>query len=144
MSAESLDNDEPADLSQSEREAVEQRRSPPARVVHEVIRQQGIEELERPVASLLWSGTAAGVTIWLSLISQAALTVRLPDSPWRDAIASLGYSVGFVLCTGLLHISGIGVGLLNDRPGGIVVTRSMGALIAVAGLWFLAKALGVL
>ena len=60
-----------------------------------------------------------------------------------SAADPIGYSVGFVLCTGLLHIAGIGVGLLNDRPGGIVVTRGMGALIALAGVWFLAKALGV-
>lgn len=90
-------NDKPADLDAAERRAVEKRKSPPARVVHEVIREQGIEELERPTSSLLWSGAAAGVVIWLSLIAQAALTVRLPDSPWTPAIASIGYSVGFVV-----------------------------------------------
>ncbi len=91
------EQDMPADLDESERAAVEKRKSPAARVVHEVIRQQGIEELERPVESLLWSGIAAGVVIWLSLIAQAALTLRLPESPWRPAIAALGYSVGFVV-----------------------------------------------
>ena len=91
------EQDMPADLNAAERETVEKRKSPAARVVHEVIRQQGIEELERPTASLLWSGVAAGVTIWLSLIAQAVLELRLPDSPWRPAIAALGYSVGFVV-----------------------------------------------
>ena len=91
------DQDVPADFSPSDREALEKRKSPPARIVHEVIRQQGIEELERPAESLLWSGVAAGVVIWLSLIAQAALMLRLPDSPWRPAIAALGYSVGFVV-----------------------------------------------
>lgn len=90
-------SDPPADLNPAERETVEKRKSPAARVVHEVIRQQGIEELERPTASLLWSGTAAGVVIWLSLISQAAFELRLPASPWTPAIAALGYSVGFVV-----------------------------------------------
>lgn len=92
-----LDQDLPPDLNDAERETIEKRKSPAARVVHEVIRQQGIEELERPTASLLWSGVAAGVVIWLSLIAQAALELRLPDSPWRPAIASFGYSVGFVV-----------------------------------------------
>ena len=92
-----IDQDLPADLNKAERETIEKRKSPAARVVHEVIRQQGIEELERPTASLLWSGVAAGVVIWLSLIAQAALELRLPDSPWKPAIASLGYSVGFVV-----------------------------------------------
>ena len=61
-----------------------------------------------------------------------------------SAADPVGYSVGFMLCTGLLHVCGIGIGLLNERPGGIVVTRSMGVLIALAGIWFMAKALGVL
>lgn len=91
------DTDKPANLDAGERKAVEARKSPAARVVHEVIRQQGIEELERPAASLLWSGAAAGVAIWLSLVSQGALTLALPDSPWRPATAALGYSVGFVV-----------------------------------------------
>ncbi len=87
----------PADMTPAERETVEKRKSPPARVVHEVIRQQGIDELERPAASLVWSGVGAGVAIWLSLIAQAALMVRLPDSPWKPALSALGYSVGFVV-----------------------------------------------
>lgn len=44
----------PADLDEAQRETVQDRQSPAARVVHEVIRQQGIEELERPTASFLW------------------------------------------------------------------------------------------
>ncbi len=35
-----------------------------------------------------------------------------------SAADPIGYAVGFVLATGLLHVSGIGVGLLNDRRGG--------------------------
>ena len=89
--------DLPADLNDAERQSVEKRKSPAARIVHEVIRQQGIEELERPTASLLWSGGAAGVVIWLSLIAQAVLILKLPASPWTPAIAGLGYSVGFVV-----------------------------------------------
>jgi urease accessory protein len=61
-----------------------------------------------------------------------------------SAADPVGYSVGFMLCTGLLHVCGIGIGLLNDRPGGVIVTRAMGGLIAVAGLWFMAKAFGIL
>ncbi len=54
-----------------------------------------------------------------------------------SAADPIGYAVGFVLATGLLHVAGIGIGLLNNRPGGIVVTRSLGALIALAGVGFL-------
>ena len=86
-----------ADLNKEERETVARRKSASPRVVHEIVRQQGLEELQRPLASLLWSGFAAGVSIWLSLIVQAALMLRLPDTPARPMIADLGYSVGFLI-----------------------------------------------
>lgn len=59
-----------------------------------------------------------------------------------SAADPIGYSAGFVLATGLLHVLGIAIGLLNDRPGGVRVTRGLGALIAGAGLWFLGQAIG--
>ncbi len=58
-----------------------------------------------------------------------------------SAADPVGYSVGFVLATGLLHVAGIGLGLLNDRPGGIVVTRSLGGIVMVAGSYFLYRAI---
>ena len=58
-----------------------------------------------------------------------------------SAADPIGYSVGFVLSTGLLHVAGIGIGLLNERPGGIVITRTLGGLIALAGVFFLYVAL---
>lgn len=94
---EKRDEDDAADLTEEERASVEKRKAPPARIVHEVIRQQGIEELRRPIASLVWSGIAGGVSIWLSLIAQSALMLAIPPSPWRPMIASIGYSVGFVV-----------------------------------------------
>ncbi len=51
-----------------------------------------------------------------------------------------GYSVGFVLATGMLHLAGISIGLLNDIPRGVLVTRSLGGAIGVAGGWFLYRA----
>lgn len=57
-----------------------------------------------------------------------------------SAADPVGYSVGFVLTTGLLHVAGIGLGLLNTRSGGMVITRSMGGLIALAGGYFLFRA----
>lgn len=52
----------------------------------------------------------------------------------------IAFSVGFVLATGLLHLVGIALGLLNDRPGGVRVTRAIGGVIAVCGLWYLRQA----
>ncbi len=58
-----------------------------------------------------------------------------------SAADPIGYAAGFVLATGLLHVCGIGIGLINNRPGGVMVTRFMGAGVAVAGLFFLYLAL---
>jgi urease accessory protein len=57
-----------------------------------------------------------------------------------SAADPIGYSVGFVLATGLLHVLGICIGLLNERPTGTVVMRGLGGLIGVAGAWFLLRA----
>jgi urease accessory protein len=53
----------------------------------------------------------------------------------------VGYSSGFVLATGTLHVAGIALGLLNARPAGVLATRCLGGLIGVAGLYFLSGAL---
>ncbi len=58
-----------------------------------------------------------------------------------SAADPVGYSVGFMLATGLLHLAGIGLGLMNARPVGVVATRSLGAGIAATGVFFLYRAL---
>lgn len=63
--------------------------------------------------------------------------VELPS-----AADPVGYSVGFVVATGILHVCGIGIGLLNERPQGVTVTRSMGAVVAAAGVLFMLQAVG--
>jgi urease accessory protein len=50
------------------------------------------------------------------------------------------YGLGFVLATGALHGAGIGLGLLDRRRGGRRALRVLGALIALAGVYFLYKA----
>lgn len=57
-----------------------------------------------------------------------------------SAADPIGYSAGFVFSTGLLHVAGIALGFLNDRPGGRIATRAMGGLIAAAGVAFFVKA----
>lgn len=54
-----------------------------------------------------------------------------------SAADPIGYAVGFVLATGLLHVSGIGLGLLNHHRGGVAVTRTLGGAVAICGLVFL-------
>lgn len=53
----------------------------------------------------------------------------------------VGYSAGFVLCTGLLHVAGITLGLLKSTRAGTLVLRGGGGLIALSGIWFTIGAL---
>jgi urease accessory protein len=57
---------------------------------------------------------------------------ELPD----DANA-LAFSAGFVIATGLLHLTGIAFGLLARWPAGHLVVRGAGGAIALAGLAYL-------
>jgi urease accessory protein len=82
--------------------------------------------------------TACAIVATFAIFHGYAHGVELPS-----AADPIGFSVGFVLATGLLHIFGIGIGLLNARPKGILVTRGLGAAIALAGGWYLCLALGL-
>ncbi|RKK05420.1 formate/nitrite transporter family protein [Pseudoroseomonas wenyumeiae] len=85
-------------LSRPEQQDAEDLAAPKATVLHEVVRRQGEEELKRPPGSLFWSGLAGGVTIMTSVIAEAALQHKLPPGmPGREAIADLGYSIGFLM-----------------------------------------------
>ena len=68
-----------------------------ARLIYEVIRRDGEEELNRPSVSLIWSGLAAGILISLSVIAQAVLLTYLPEARWTVLVESLGYSLGFIV-----------------------------------------------
>ena len=59
-----------------------------------------------------------------------------------SAADPVGYSVGFVFATGLLHVLGIGIGVVADRPRGSIVVRTLGAAIACMGIVFLRNAVG--
>jgi len=71
--------------------------SPRALVLHEIIRAEGEEALSRTNSGLAWSGLAAGLSMGFSFLTQALLRASLPDAPWRHAIDSFGYSVGFLI-----------------------------------------------
>lgn len=68
-----------------------------SRLIYEVIRRDGQDELERPVGSLVWSGIAAGVLIGFSFVGQAAIAWRLPQTTWAPLVADFGYTLGFLL-----------------------------------------------
>ena len=65
--------------------------------IFEIIRRDGVEELERPNGSLFWSGVAAGLMISLSVLGEAIFRTYLPDAPWRYLLENLGYCLGFLV-----------------------------------------------
>jgi formate/nitrite transporter FocA (FNT family) len=84
------------DLSAQEQREVDKNQPPRAAVLHEIIRTQGNQELERSVAALWWSALAAGLTMGLSLMGMGLLNSRLPDGEGFKVIASFGYCAGFL------------------------------------------------
>ena len=66
-------------------------------VIHEIIREQGEAELDRPFGGLAWSGLAAGLSIGFSSVAQAYLQSGLPEAEWSRLVASFGYSLGFLI-----------------------------------------------
>lgn len=83
-------------LTPEEERDIDENQPPRAAVLHETIRAQGDQELERNVAALFWSALAAGLTMGLSLMAMGLFNSRLPDGEASKVVASLGYSAGFL------------------------------------------------
>ncbi len=84
-------------LTEEEKQQVEDHTPPLAKVVHASVSKQGEDELARPSSSLFWSAVAAGVSMMASVSVSGALHHYLPDTPWREAVTALGYPVGFLI-----------------------------------------------
>jgi urease accessory protein len=54
-----------------------------------------------------------------------------------NAANPLAYSLGFVIATGLLHLTGIAFGLPVRWPAGKIAVQAGGGIIALAGIGFL-------
>ena len=87
---------------------------------------------------------AARLPVWVAALLVGAFAIfhgyahgrELPDD--ANAVA---FAAGFVIATGLLHLTGIAFGLLTRWPAGRVAVRTAGGVIAVAGLLFLGRLL---
>jgi formate/nitrite transporter FocA (FNT family) len=84
-------------ISDTEVDDIEERSSPRTPVIYAIVRKLGEDEMARPAVSLWWSGFAAGLSISVSLLAEAILQMRLPDSSWRPLVAGFGYCVGFIV-----------------------------------------------
>ena len=84
-------------LDGDEQRQAERHSTPRAVVIHEIIRDDGEQELQRRLGALALSGLAAGLSMGFSFLTEALLTAGLPDTIWRHTLASFGYSVGFII-----------------------------------------------
>jgi formate/nitrite transporter FocA (FNT family) len=84
-------------LDAEEQDQASRHSTPRALVIHEIIRSEGEEELERTNTALALSGLAGGLSMGFSFLALALLDASMPDTGWRHAISSFGYSVGFII-----------------------------------------------
>jgi urease accessory protein len=87
---------------------------------------------------------AAKPPLWIAAVLVAAFAIfhghahgaELPVG--ADAVA---FSMGFVVATGMLHVSGIAFGTLSHWPAGRIAVRVAGGVIALIGLAYLVRAI---
>jgi urease accessory protein len=87
---------------------------------------------------------AAKPPLWIAAVLVGAFAVfhghahgaELPVG--ADAVA---FSMGFVVATGMLHVSGIAFGTLSHWPAGRIAVRAAGSVIALIGAVYLVRAL---
>lgn len=89
----------------------------------------GLMVLFRVKAGLAVAGALVG---FFAIFHGFAHGTELPANA-----SAYSYIIGFVIGTGLLHLSGIALGLLTRWPAGVVLVRSLGALISGVGAMFL-------
>ena len=83
---------------------------------------------------------AARPPLWIAAMPVGAFAIfhgyahgkELPDG--ANAVA---YAAGFVIATGLLHLTGVAFGLLARWPAGRLAVRGAGGAIALIGLAYL-------
>ncbi len=128
--------------------------APKALVIHEVLREEGETELKRAGWALFWSGLGGGLSMGFSFLTLAFLQADLAGVPGGDVVASLGYSVGFVvvvlgrqqLFTETTLTATLPVLLRRTRESLVALMR-MWAIVLVANLigtvifaWLIARA----
>ena len=127
----------------SDQQEAEERSAPSARVVHAAVLEQGGDELTRPASSLFWSAFAAGIAITASLWASGALHHYLPAETWAEAVADLGYPIGFlVVILGRLQLftehTAVAVLPVIRNPG----AAALGRLARLWAIVFAANMLG--
>jgi formate/nitrite transporter FocA (FNT family) len=93
------DKDKSKDESKEEQQLAREHSSPRAVIIHEIIREDGEQELTRTVSALTLSGLAGGLSMGFSFLTQALLMVNMGSMSLVGEgrlFTCLGYTIGFV------------------------------------------------
>ena len=95
--------------------------------------------------SVLFLGLAIAAAFkpasWIAMIAIGLFAIfhgHAHEAELPNAADPLAYAVGFVVATGLIHLVGIGIGLVVGQRLDGWVTRAIGGAIAASGVYFLA------
>ena len=83
---------------------------------------------------------AARPPLWVAAVLVGAFAILHGYAHGRelpDGANAVAFSAGFVIATGLLHLTGISFGLLARWPAGRLAVRGAGGAIALVGLAYL-------
>jgi urease accessory protein len=97
------------------------------------------------VALGLMVALAARPPIWIAAVIVGFFAIFHGHAHGKEMPASanaMTYAVGFVIATGLLHLSGISLGLLVRWPWGRILVRTTGVAITIVGFLFLFRFIG--
>jgi urease accessory protein len=82
--------------------------------------------------------------LWVAAVVVGAFAVfhgHAHGTELPESATPLAYGAGFVVSTGLLHATGIAIGLLVAWPAGERFVRVCGGVISCVGIYFLAGCL---
>jgi len=88
----------------------------------------------------LMVAAAARPPLWLAAVIVGLFAIfhgHAHGTELPGAASPVAYSLGFVIATGLLHLTGIAFGLLVRWPAGRIAVQAGGGIIALAGVAFL-------
>ena len=117
----------------------------------------GVSGFELPLAEEVvgFSGIALGLVVaarakpplWVAAVLVGLFAIfhgYAHGKELPEAADPIGYGVGFVTATGLLHLTGILIGTLIRWPSGEKLVRVCGAAIGCVGAFFLLSTLGAI
>jgi formate/nitrite transporter FocA (FNT family) len=120
-------------LDQGQQAQAEEHAAPEALVIHEVVREDGENELKKSFSAVSWSGLSAGLSMGFSFLGLALFRGLLPDEPWSRIIFSVGYTIGFsitILGRQELFTESTLTAMLP-----LLVTRDLKTLLSVLRFW---------